>query len=298
MERGAYRFLSLKNAKKIGAGLTGAVYETGPDTVVKVKYLPDAERELIREQELSGIAFRLGIPTAIPFDLVETEEGYGAVYSLVDAATFAETLGKRPDSFLRLIDLSVGLLRSIHEKDGSALPLPSAKKTFSRAVAFSEPYLPHSAYEKLSLLYRAIPDGQRLLHGDFHFKNILFQNGKPVLIDMDTLSKGDPVFEFTSIYKSYVGYGELEEENVTRYFRLPYETTKAIYRETLSQYLSGKPSRFVEEADRKIRLLSYVRLIRTWATERTYSDKKKEAFLTDTVEKLLSLLSSVDSLTL
>ena len=66
----AYRVLSVEGCEVIGQGANGKVYRIDPDTVVKVYFNPDALPEIHRERELARTAFILGIPTAIPYDVV------------------------------------------------------------------------------------------------------------------------------------------------------------------------------------------------------------------------------------
>ncbi len=48
-----------------------------------------------------------------------------------------------------------------------------------------------------------------LLHGDYHLKNIMMSGEELMLIDMDTLCFGDPIFEMATMYNSYIEFPSL-----------------------------------------------------------------------------------------
>ena len=87
----AYRTISVEGCEVIGEGANGKIYRIDLDTIVKVYLNPDALPEINRERELAHIAFVLGVPTAIPYDVVRIEGGgYGSVFELLDAESFAQ----------------------------------------------------------------------------------------------------------------------------------------------------------------------------------------------------------------
>ena len=70
--------------------------------------------------------------------------------------------------------------------------------------------MPKDRFEKLISLISAVPEDIHLMHGDYHVKNVMLQNGESLLIDMDTLCSGNPIFELASMYNAYVGFGLVE----------------------------------------------------------------------------------------
>lgn len=50
--------------------------------------------------------------------------------------------------------------------------------------------MPKDRFEKLISLISAVPEDIHLMHGDYHVKNVMLQNGESLLIDMDTLCIG------------------------------------------------------------------------------------------------------------
>ena len=65
-----YRKLSVDGCEVLGEGSNGVVYRYDPEIVVKVYRNANALNEIKRERQLARTALILGIPTAIPFDVV------------------------------------------------------------------------------------------------------------------------------------------------------------------------------------------------------------------------------------
>ena len=89
----AYREFSVEGCEIIGQGANGKVYRIDPETIIKVYNNPDSLPDIKRERELARKAFVLGIPTAIPYDVVKVGDGYGSVFELLNAKSFAKQTG-------------------------------------------------------------------------------------------------------------------------------------------------------------------------------------------------------------
>ena len=87
----AYRVVSLEGCELIGQGANGKVYRLDRENILKVYTNTDALPEIQHERELSRAAFVLGVPTAIPYDVVQVAEGgFGSVYELLNARTYVQ----------------------------------------------------------------------------------------------------------------------------------------------------------------------------------------------------------------
>ena len=88
----AYRVFDVSDCEVVGEGANGKVYRVDKDTIVKVYKNADSLEDIKRERELSRTAFVLGIPTAIPYDVVRVGDTFGSVFELLNAQSFAELL--------------------------------------------------------------------------------------------------------------------------------------------------------------------------------------------------------------
>ena len=110
----AYREVSVEGCEIIGEGANGLVYRIGDDTVIKVYKNPDSLDEIHNERELARKAFVMGVPTAIPYDVVKVGDLYGSVFELLQAESFAKLVNKDPDNIEQLAKESVEILKTIH----------------------------------------------------------------------------------------------------------------------------------------------------------------------------------------
>ena len=78
-----------------------------------------------------------------------------------------------------------------------------------------------------------ISEPKFMVHGDYHINNVMIQDEEPLLIDMDTVAFGHPIFEFAAIYLGYVGYFESNPSGTMDFYGLPYETTTKIWKTLL-----------------------------------------------------------------
>ena len=268
----AYRKLSVEGCEVIGEGANGIVYRTDPDTIVKVYKNPDSLDEIHNERELARKAFVMGVPTAIPYDVVQVGDLYGSVFELLDAKSFAKLINEGV-SVEELAKQSVEILKTMHSTVLKEGELPSKKQEGIIWGKFVEPYLSSATGAKLVKMFEKIPEVNTMLHGDFHIKNIMQQNGENLLIDMDTLSMGHPVFEFAGIYAAYIGYGCVDKENGAKFFDIKREQCLDMWKYTVDYYFSDKSEEELDEIKRMVEIICYARILR-WMIRR--GDKANE----------------------
>jgi uncharacterized protein (TIGR02172 family) len=257
----AYRVLSVEGCEIIGEGANGIVYRTDPDTIVKVYKNPDSLEEIHNERELARKAFVMGIPTAIPYDVVKVGNLYGSVFELLNAKSFGKLINAG-EPVEELAKASVGILKTMHStmlKDGE---LPSKRQEALVWAEYTADYLPEETGKKLVELFRDIPETNNMLHGDFHIKNIMRQNGENLLIDMDTLSMGHPIFEFAAIFAAYVGFGCIDMSKSYGFLNITEEQCRDFWKYTLKYYFEGKDDDYLDDITRKASIICYTRLVR------------------------------------
>ena len=294
----AYRVISVEGCEVIGQGANGKVYRIDRDTIVKVYLNPDALPEIQRERELARLAFVAGVPTAIPYDVVRIEGGgYGSVFELLNAKNFAKLLAGGDKPLDEVARMSVDLLKLIHSKIVRSDSLPDMRAVALGWADFLKDYLPAEQYEKLRSLIAGVPADEHLMHGDYHIRNIEYQDGEYLLIDMDTLCHGHPVFELASMYNAYVGFGLVNPEIITRFMGLPIETCHAFWRKSLEYYLGTEDPAAVGAVEEKAKILGLVRILRREIRRGGQDREDGRAMIGVCREALSELLPRVDSLT-
>ena len=293
----AYRRVSVEGCEVIGQGANGKVYRIDPDTIVKVYYNPDALPDIHRERELARTAFVLGVPTAIPYDVVRVGEGYGSVFELLNAKSFSKLIAADPEGLDGYVKQFVDLMKLIHGTIVKPGVMPDMKAVALDWADFLRDYLPQEAWQKLHDLVAAVPEQRTMLHGDYHTKNVMLQNGEVILIDMDTLCTGHPVFELASVYNAFVGFSELDHSVSMAFQGLDHDTCAAIWDKTLRLYFDTDDEAFLRARAEQAMLIGYTRLMRRLIRRKGLETEEGKRAIDCYRGHILELLERVDTLT-
>ena len=239
----AYPRMSVEGCEFIAKGANGAVYRYDDETIIKTYYAKDALEEIKQERENARRAFVLGVNTAIPYGIVRVGDGYGTVTELLNATSITKIIRKNPDDLSEAVKYYVDMLSCIHAVEVDEGELPDMKETALKWADFVSAHIPKEQGDKLRALIEAVPKQNTLMHGDYHTNNVMVQNGEPLLIDMDTLCVGHPVFELGSMFNAFVGYSELDHSNIMDFMGYSFETAgkfwnmpRRLYRKSRSLY--------------------------------------------------------------
>lgn len=258
----AFRQMSVDGCEIIGQGAKGIVYRYNGDTIVKVYKNPDSLPDIKNERELARRAFILGIPTAISYDIVKVGESYGSVFELLNAKSYSELISEDEQNRDRYVTEYAELLRKIHDTPVKAEDMPDIKPYILGWLNAAEPFIDKADADKVRELINAVPEKLSMLHCDYHTNNVMSQNGETLLIDMDTLSHGHPIFELANVYITYVGFGETDKSNVEQFLGMPYDIAEQVWKKFLPVYLGTDDAEKLADVEKKAKLLSSVRAIR------------------------------------
>ena len=292
----AYRKISVEGCEVIGQGANGKVYRIDPDTIVKVYMNSDALPDIHRERELARRAFVLGIPTAIPYDVVRVGETYGSVFELLNAQSFAKIIAKEPERLDEIVALYVDLMKKIHSTLVKPEDMPDMREVAIDWAKFMLDYLPADKGQKLVSMVEAVPVDYHMMHGDYHLKNVMMQNGEVLLIDMDTLCHGHPVFELASVFNAYIGYSEIDHSVLQSFMGIPHETAVKVWEKTLALYLGTDDEARINEVADKAMVVGYTRIIRRAIRRHALDTEGGKAQIEFYKERLISLLDRNDTL--
>ena len=120
------------------------------------------------------------------------------------------------------------------------------------------------------------------------------QNGEPILIDLDTLCVGHPIFEFGSMYNAFLGFSELDHDEIKSFMGYDCETAERFWYMSLKRYLGTDDMERCRELENKARIIGYVRLLRR--TIRRADQEGADVKIAHYKKQLLELLDKVDTL--
>lgn len=291
----AFRKISLDGCELIARGGNGAVYRYDAETIVKIYHNGASLDEIRQEKELCRKVFIKGINTAIPYDVVKIGDSYGSVAEMLSAKSVAKILKADIEKLDECMDIYTDLLKKIHSIPVSVGEMPSMKEIAVNWFEFLESYLPTDLWTKLMDMIRKMPEPQFMIHGDYHIHNVMIQDDEPLLIDMDTVAYGHPVFEFAAVYLGYVGYCENNPSGVLEFYGLPYETTTKLWSTLLEKYFNGDKAK-MQEVELKAKIIGYARMLRR-TVRRVGKDTEEGKGLIELCQKhLAELIPLVDSL--
>jgi len=285
----ALRKIYLSGAKVIGSGYFSTVYRLNDDTIVKVFNHIGDEDQIERELALSKEAFLLGIPTAISYDIVKVGDQLGVCFEMLDCQSLKDVVANNREKALEYVNKYAELLKKINSLECVNPIIPDIKKHYLEKLEELKPDLSKESFDKAHKLLCDVPERHTLVHGDCHFKNILVQNDNLLLIDMETLSVGHPIFELASLFSSYVGFGELNPEETLRFFDISNEDTQALFNILIDRYF-GKDDPVIKD---KIAIVGYINVCR-WYKKHNGDSKMIKMY----IEKLVSLLNKYEDLQL
>ena len=290
----AYRRMSVDGCEFIAKGANGAVYRYDDETIVKTYFAKDALPEIKQERENARRAFVLGINTAIPYGIVRVNDGYGTVTELLNATSVTKLIRSNTEDLSVPAKYYIDMLKSIHEIEAEEGELPDMKETALSWADFVASHLPKNQADKLRKLIEEVPKQNTLMHGDYHTNNVMVQNGEPLLIDMDTLCMGHPIFELGSMFNAFVGYSELDHQNMMDFFGYSFETAGRFWKLALKMYLGTEDKEVLESVAEKAMVVGYTRMLRR--ALRRPDEKESPAKIARCKEMLALLLEKVDTL--
>ena len=258
----AYRVVSIEGCEVIGQGANGTIYRIDRDNVVKVYNNEDALEEIQHEREVARLALILGIPTAISYDVVRVGNSYGSVFELLDAKSFSKILINEPERIDWCVAEYVDMLKRIHHTIVPEGDLPDMKVTALNWAEFMQDHLPDESAQKLLSLINAVPHDHHMIHGDYHTKNLELTGDEVLLIDMDTLAVGHPIFELASMYNAFIGFSEYDHSVIKRFQGFDLELATEFWNKSLRAYLSTNDEETIRDVEDKARIIGYTRMIR------------------------------------
>ena len=290
----AYQVMSVEGCEFIAKGANGAVYRYDDETIVKTYFAKDALPEIKQERENARRAFVLGVNTAIPYGIVRVGDGYGTVTELLNATSVTKLIKKNPDDISEAVKYYTDMLKSIHAIEVNDGEVPDMKETALAWADFVSEHIPEEQGKKLRALIEAVPKQNTLMHGDYHTNNIMVQNGEPVLIDMDTLCMGHPVFELGSMFNAFVGFSELDHQNIMDFFGYDFETAGKFWNMSLKMYLDTDDEAVCQSVAEKAMIVGYTRMLRR--AIRRPEEAESPAKIARCKEMLAILLEKTDSI--
>lgn len=290
------REVSVEGCEIVGRGAIGTVYRVDEDTIVKVYEIPDSLPMIENEQKRAKQAFLRGIPTAISYDVVKVGEKLGSVFEMLKATTYNDILKAHPERQAAIIRQFAGFVRQFHAVEMERGELPEAKTVYMGYLDALKGVMPEPMRKRLRALFETMPENLHAVHGDIQMNNVMLSGDEPLLIDMDTLCTGDPVFDLAGLYMAYVQFSKDDPGNAPAFFGITDEMAASVWNGVLRNYFDGLDGAALAEVEKRTVAVTQVRFLFLIAVLGIGKPELRQMRVDHALACLEELLPQVDSL--
>ena len=139
-------------------------------------------------------------------------------------------------------------------------------------------------------------DSKRATYGSV-FELLNAKNFARLLIDMDTLCHGHPIFELASMYNAYVSFGLIDPEVQMAFMGLSHDTCGQFWRRSLEYYLGTRDAAIFDDVEEKAKIIGLTRLMRREIRRDGLNREDGRKLIEACRAELVGLLPRVESLT-
>ncbi len=195
----------------IAQGRTADVYAWRDGYVIKVFHDWFELGDIKYEARLAQAVHAAGVEAPWAGDIVQTAHGYGLIYRRVDGPSMLMTLQRKPWLLFDCARRLARLHAQMHTCTiGPAIPDQRSRLTNKIRRATGLPArLRSSALAALD----ALPDGDRVCHGDLHPGNVLTTGSGDVAIDWIDAARGNPLADVART--TIIALGSAASEQIT-----------------------------------------------------------------------------------
>lgn len=187
-------FSTRKIGRLLGSGQRAEVYEYG-DLALKLYQAGVSKGPAFREAANLAVLEALSLPTPKVHAVGVCHGRWGVLMDRAPDQRFADQID--PAAPTPVLEAMAGLHRRIHERYGHGLS--SLKARLSTNIRRADA-LDAAARDRLLAQLQALPDGDRLCHGDFHPWNIHGACDTPIVLDWMDACAGDPAADVCRTY--------------------------------------------------------------------------------------------------
>ena len=217
--------------KIIGVGNTAEVFEYKSGKVCKL-FLTGYPKEYVELEYRNAMElYRLGIRVPQPFEVVEVSGRNGIIYEKIEGVSLSQYLLERRECLAECLDEFARLHKEILKQKSTNL---LSYKEFLKGMLVGKGAKDAGLFEKIQML----PDGEAVLHGDYHTNNVLItKEGIFFAIDFMNVCHGPALFDIARTYHfmsevsptvgdAYLGKMDVEKEELEQYLAIIIECRK------------------------------------------------------------------------
>jgi aminoglycoside phosphotransferase (APT) family kinase protein len=174
-----------EGARLIGAGREAQVFAWGDGRVLRLARDPAGAERVDDEAAALSAAARAGAPVPRPYERLDVDGLPGLVMERLDGDDLLARVQRRPWR-ARAVGRALGRIHARLHDVAAPEGVPSLRRRLAEALG--SPLVPADVRPGAERQRAALPDGDRLCHGDFHPGNVIGSR----VIDWTGASAGDP----------------------------------------------------------------------------------------------------------
>ncbi len=233
------RFVPVRGCKRISSALNGEIFQLSDDEMIKVYGEDISLGEIKKERQNAQTAMAFGVPTLIPFDVVQCEKGYGLVYEKAEMTSLAYLISHEPESLKRYAGMLADMLRELHSTEIPAGKLPDIKERYRKWIGkIDDPE--RSKAGVFAGLINSIPDSGRYVHGDINLNSVMVKGDEILLLDMSGSARGNYLFDLQALFASLVAIESKQEGYCRKTFGLSRASCITFWNEFFAEYMRDR----------------------------------------------------------
>lgn len=247
------RKISIDGCEMIGRGACGECYRIDDETIIKLYYNNTHIESIEHEKSLAKKAFVMGIPTAISYDIVESNGRKGVVYELIKSKTLGELIRADNTKLDEYVKMYADTCKKVHMIHTSDTEIPSFKEV-NRADIANVTGITDEERQYLHRFLDLVPEADTCIHGDLNINNIMVQGDECCLIDMGEISTGIPMFDISRILFSMV-YANTAIGEYNSFYKMQSSEVSELYEKFFRDYFGCDTVEEAEKTDPEVRWL-------------------------------------------
>lgn len=188
---------------KIGDGGIAEVFARDNKAIKLYKpHVPKSEA--FYEALINTIIESTGLPVPKVFSVHQVSDRWAMEMELLDGSILSKLIKQQPADTATYLDTMIDMHMRIHNiKD---LPIIFSQKQKIESRIRNVSILSVSQKENLISELKNMPDGNCLCHGDYHYNNLIMNNGRVFIIDWVDATIGNPAADVCRTYMLFKIY--------------------------------------------------------------------------------------------
>jgi aminoglycoside phosphotransferase (APT) family kinase protein len=179
-----------RDRRLIASGASSRIVDLGDARILKLFHDSVSDEMIEREALAAAFAHQKGLPVAHPLgQRTEADGRRGIIYPLLDGETLMSALRTQWSKGRNLLGDMAALHRKVHERTAPE-GLRSVKQVLTTDIRHGPASI--ALKEAVTAHLHTLPDGDQLLHGDYHVGNVMLTSAGMHIIDWAKAARGSP----------------------------------------------------------------------------------------------------------